>query len=399
MKRFYMIFIALLMAPMAFAQGSSSVTDAISNGDANLSFRYRWENVDDDGSIDKANAHTVRTRLNYKTSDYEGFTFFVEFDDVSYLADDKFNNTRNGQNTYATVADPDGGGLNQFYLDYKADELLFRVGRQRINLDNQRFVGGVGWRQNEQTYDSFTVVYSASEDLTVTGAFINNISRIFGPEPGNPASDLDASTLILHGHYKMAGVGNFSAYYYDFDIEDAPGASNTTMGIRYTNTFESGDLSFPVQVEFATQDDSGDNPNSYSADYMLLEGGINMEILNARVGLESLGGDGFNGSFITPAATLHKFQGWADKFLNTPLGGIDDFYITLSKSMDGHNFSLTHHDFESEEGSFDYGTELDLSYSTKLTNNLSLLAKYASYSGDAPDSDTTKFWLMLTATF
>src|SRR3546814_18226061 len=31
---------------------------------------------------------------------------------------------------------------------------IVTVGRQRINLDDQRFVGSVGWRQNEQTFDA-----------------------------------------------------------------------------------------------------------------------------------------------------------------------------------------------------------------------------------------------------
>lgn len=408
MNRIAFIFLAILVAPSAFAEEATSITDAIANGDANISFRYRLETVEQDtiGSwLDDATAHTVRTRMNYKTQDYNGFNLFVEFDDVSYLADEKFNTTRNGETTYATVADPDGAGLNQFYFDYRADDMLFRVGRQRINLDNQRFVGGVGWRQNEQTYDSFTFVFTGMEDLKVTAAYVNNVSRIFGPEEGNPASELDAATVILNGHYKVEGVGNFTAYYYDFDIEDAPAASNTTMGVRYTNNFTAGDLTIPVAVEFATQDDSGDNLNSYSADYLLLEGGINTEWVNVKLGFESLGGDSAGGSgFITPLATLHKFQGWADRFLGTPSIGIEDTYISLSKNFDGHKLSLTHHSFESEEslagfGSIDYGTELDVAYSTKLAKNVSLLVKYAAFSSEAASNDTTKIWAMVTATF
>lgn len=405
MRSLTFFFLAVLITPFSFAEEATSFTESIANGDANISFRYRLETVDHDPAIDEATAHTVRTRLNYKTQDYKGFNLFVEFDDVSYLGDDKFNNFRNGQTQYAVVADPDGAGLNQFYIDYRADDMLVRVGRQRINLDNQRFVGGVGWRQNEQTYDSLTFVYAGVEDLKITAAYVNNVSRIFGPEEGNPASDLDTDSVILNGHYKVEGVGNFTAYYYDLDIEDAPGASSTTIGVRYTNKFGSGDMTFPVAAEFATQDDSGDNPNNYSADYLLLEGGVNTEWVNAKIGIESLGGDVAGGSgFNTPLATLHKFQGWADRFLGTPSMGIEDTYISLSRNFDGHKVSLTHHTLESEEsiagfGSIDYGTELDLAYSTKLTKNVSVLIKYAAYSSDFTNDDTTKIWAMVTATF
>lgn len=412
MKKIACIFLAISIAPLCFAAGADSIMTAISdsleNGEAKISFRYRLETVEQDtalGLLDDATLHSVRTRLNFKTKEHNGFNLFVELDDVTYLSNEEANNLRNGKNTYAVIADPDGTGINQLHIDYKADDLLVRLGRQRINLDNQRFVGGVGWRQNEQTFDALSFVYTGVDDLTVTAAYVRKISRIFGPEDGNPAKNLDARTLLLNGHYKVAGIGNFTAYYYDFDIEDAPAASNSTLGLRYTNTFEAGDLKIPVTVEFATQDDSGDNLNSYSATYTLLEAGVDTEWVNARVGIESLGGDNTGGSgFITPLATLHKFQGWADRFLDTPSIGIEDTYISLSRDFEGHKFGLTYHTFESEEslaglGTLDYGTEIDFSYSTKLTKNLSLLVKYAAFSSDIPADDTTKLWAMLTATF
>ena len=46
------------------------------------------------------------------------------------------------------VADPDGTEINQALLRYDHTKGNAVVGRQRINLDNQRFIGSVAWRQN-----------------------------------------------------------------------------------------------------------------------------------------------------------------------------------------------------------------------------------------------------------
>jgi hypothetical protein len=51
----------------------------------------------------------------------------------------------------ATIADPQTLGLNRLQVQYATKALTVTLGRQRINLDDQRFVGSVGWRQNEQT--------------------------------------------------------------------------------------------------------------------------------------------------------------------------------------------------------------------------------------------------------
>ena len=85
------------------------------------------------------------------------------------------------------------------------------------------------------------------------------------------------------------------------------------------------------RAEYATQSDYADNPADYSTDYYALEGGIAAAGLTAKVGYEVLGSDN-NGtaSFKTPLATLHKFNGWADKFLVTPAAGLEDLYASLA---------------------------------------------------------------------
>ncbi len=61
------------------------------------------------------------------------------------------------------------------------------------------------------------------------------------------------------------------AYAYLLDLEDSPSLSNKTFGIRIngSNAF-SGRNSTSYTVDYAHQENYGDNPNNYSADYILL---------------------------------------------------------------------------------------------------------------------------------
>lgn len=407
MKRFaFLIFSILLSQSSLAASGSKTIVDAISNGESNLSFRYRFENVDQDSFLKNANASSIKTRFNYKTKSYKGLNVYFEFDNVSYTGNEMFDNTRNGENTYPVVADPNGSDLNQLYFGYNAKDLAIKFGRQRINFDNQRFVGGVGWRQNEQTYDALSASYTGVSDLKISYAYVTKVLSVFGPEDGNPPRYLDSRSHLINANYHIEGAGDITVYIYDLDFEDDPAASNRTMGARYTNKFETGELTIPVAFEIAKQKQTGDNPNKYSADYLLLEGGINFSNFTAMLGIESLGGDITGGSgFITPTATGHKFQGWADQ-LSGRDEGIVDTYLSFSGDFSGHKVSLTHHSFETEEslvgfGTVDYGSEVDISYATKLTENLAVLFKYAQYKDDVgvPADDVNKMWLVLTATF
>jgi hypothetical protein len=106
-----------------------------------------------------------------------------------------------------------------------------------------------------------------------------------------------------------------------------------------------------------------------------------------------------NPAFQTPLATLHKWQGWADKFLTTPSAGIEDSYLGLNGSFAGFNGQAVWHDFKAEATSLDYGTELDLSVSRKFAKRYEVLVKYADYSADGLFTDTRKFWLRFGAAF
>jgi hypothetical protein len=99
--------------------------------------------------------------------------------------------------------------------------------------------------------------------------------------------------------------------------------------------------------------------------------------------------------FKTPLATLHKFQGWADKFLVTPADGIKDRYIGVSGNAGPVNLAAIWHDFQAEEGGGDFGDELDLQATWPVNKMFTLQLKYANFKGDGSVTyqDTQKAWL------
>jgi len=391
--------LAAMLSVGALASESTAMSDAITNGEFHYNFRYRLESVDQDGIANRATASTLRTRLNYLTSTYRGFGMFLEAENVAYLGEENFNNTRNGYTNYPVVADPDGTDMNQFFIKYAGGGANAILGRQRVNLDNQRFVGGVGWRQNEQTYDALTVDYKGIKDTRIFYGYFDRVLRVFGPERGSPPPYFDSNAHVVNINYNGGTVGNFTGYGYLLDLDNAPGSSSSTIGVRYTNTFTRAELKFPVTLEYASQSEYADNPVDYSASYLLAEAGLSLGEIQFLVGNETLGSDSGVIAFSTPLATLHKFQGWADKFLSTPAAGVEDRYFTVKGSEQGTSFALTWHDFKSDEGSAKYGTEIDLSIGHKVSDNIDLLLKYARYNADTLATDTSKVWLMVTASF
>ena len=397
--------VALLIssATLAVADESASFVDALTSGKAGVNVRARYEHVDQDGISEKADAVTARLRLNYRTGQWSGLSGFVEYDYVFHLLRD-FNSgagTSPDKGQYPVVADPKGADLNQLYFDYGfSDESKARFGRQRILLDNQRFVGGVGWRQNEQTYDALTFSTKVIPKTNLSYSYVGNVRRIFGD--GVPAGSHNVDAHLLNAKIAVNDNWSVTPYYYYIDNKDSAASSTATVGARFAGNVTAGEGKVALVAEYATQQDAGNNPVDFDADYAHLSGMWSMANgLSLGLAFENLGGDILPGmAFRTPLATLHAFQGWADKFLSTPDAGIYDVFATVKYKAGKWNLTGVYHDFSSDVGSTDYGTEFDLAAATKLSANYSILFKAAFFSGEPGGiADTNKFWIMFTANY
>lgn len=380
----------------------SSFADAIGKGKATLSFRYRFEHVDQDGIEKKAEASTLRTRLGLESAEYKDFKFGIEFNNVTVVGSERYNSSRNGLTEFPTVADPDGSLVNRVYLDYSPGQSDFVLGRQKINRDNQRFIGAVGWRQNEQTFDAITLGTGELADWQLDYGYIWQVNRIFGPDEGRPPDEFDGDSHILNAQFKGLDFASLSAYAYFLDLENNPAGSSRSYGLRLKGKQDiADDKHVEYTAEYATQSDYADNPTNYSADYYLLELGVRLNVFTVKAGWETLSGDAQEAgkAFRTPLATLHKFQGWADKFLSTPDAGIDDRYLALIVKYLGATAALIYHDFDAESGGQNYGDEWDFSLARTFAKRHAFLLKYANYNAEDHATDTEKWWLQYFVKF
>ncbi len=403
-----MIKLSLLSLAVASSTLSHAVVaeEALSNlftqGKPLLDVRYRYEHVDQDNALNNANAQTIRTRVGFQSGKWYGLSALIEADNVSRIGDASYNSFRNGQTDYSVVADPDGTEVNQALLRYDHKYGSAVLGRQRINLDNQRFVGGVAWRQNEQTYDGVLGQLKPLDGLTLTYAYIDNVNSIFGP--GNGRFDTAANQANIEGHSHLLNVQyvlmpelTATAYQYRLGLDNlaAGGQSSKTTGLRL-NGAVSG---VSYVLEYAQQTEYADNPLDLDSDYYLAELGYTVKGVTLKGGYEVLGGDEGPGNraFQTPLATKHAFQGWADIFLLTPPDGIKDAYVGGCAPLFGGTLAAWYHDFRAERDSSQYGEEIDVSYAHAVPGVKGLvgLIKYASYDADDFAVDTDKFWVQL----
>ncbi|MGK0498978.1 MAG: hypothetical protein ACJAYG_000609 [Oceanicoccus sp.] len=378
------------------AEQVDSISAMLSKGETDLSFRYRYEYVDQDGIDKTAGASTLKTRLSYKSAAYKGFGFVVEMDDVTVVGNENYRTPTNGNTQYPIVADPSGTDVNQVLISYTNDHLSSALGRQRINHAGQRFVGGVGWRQNEQTYDAISFKLPKDAMLSLDYSYITKVNRIFGPENSTvQANSWDSDSHALIATVKPADNHSISAFAYILDFENAAANSSSTYGLEYKGKI--GMLS--LAASYATQSDNGDNTSSYAADYMSAAVGIALAPINLSVGYELLGSDDGDAAFRTPLATLHKFNGWADQFLGTPATGLEDMYVKVAGKLGKTKMAVVYHQFDADEGSIDYGSEINFVATYPFSKNISAQFKYAAYDAEEFKSDTDKVWLTMNLKF
>jgi len=118
--------------------------------------------------------------------------------------------------------------------------------------------------------------------------------------------------------------------------------------------------------------------------------------LTFKVGYEVLGGSEADGQFKTPLATLHKFNGWADRFLNTPTDGLEDLFLSLNGKVGPLAWTAVYHDFSAESSGTAYGDEVDIQilYTAPWKQEFGL--KGAFYNADEFSTDVRKLWVFTT---
>jgi len=377
---------------------ADAIADALSSGKASGDFRLRYETVEQDNALKDAKALTLRSRIGYTTSTISHFSGTLEFEDVRVVGgvDQYSAYPWITDKAYSVIADPQVTEVDQVFIQYKTDSASGRYGRQVIALDNQRFIGHVGWRQDRQTFDAFSAKLTAVENLTVSYAYLFQRNRIFGEE-----ADIHSRDHLLNASYKTA-FGTATGYGYLLEEDNASAKSFDTYGVRFNGSAPIGDIKVLYTAEYANQEKTEKGSEKFNADYLLAEAGLSISGITAKLGYEVLGSDNGNYGFSTPLATGHKFNGWADQFLNTPKEGLVDTYASLAGKLAGGKLALIYHEFEADESSDtvqDLGSEVDVIYSRGFGKHYNAGIKYAVYRKGDINTNSDKLWVWVGAKF
>jgi len=446
-KFIYSVTCLAITASIAHAQEETATTagtllDAIKAGKPMTSFRARYENVDQDGKSDNANAGTLRSLIGWQTAPFNNFSFAAQLINVSRIDDNYYTGYQTAQGhavpssrkNFPVVADPNDTDINQLFVDWTGiRDTKVRLGRQSVKLDNVRFIGNVEFRQVMQVFDGIAVENKSLPDTELYFAYFDKLKQI---STLNRNGDIG----IAHATYRFTPSESLTGYGYLQDMEhngqnvvnDQTGAitgtgladnSNQTYGLRADGSHKlNDDWKFLYTAEYAKQDDYNGGSSLIDAHYYNLGAGAGFGNWYLRLNQELLSSNDGRYGFQTPMGTNHLFQGWADVFLTTPKQGIRDTYFSFGGKVMDIQLLGEYHWLDADENfrtgigatGDSYGKELDVSAAYAYDKNWNGKLEYANYQADdcyvtagactannAKRSyrDTEKLWLTVMYTF
>ena len=403
-----------------------TISDQIGAGKLILEVRARYENVDQTRTAtlrDEANAFTVRTRLGWETAEFKGVKGLIEFEDVRQVGSEHYAVNVPGVATaplngadkarYPVVNDPDVTELNRAQLTWTPSAALqVTAGRQRILLDDQRFVGNVGWRQDEQTFDAVRADVAFGR-FKATYAYVTHINRILGE-----LRDWDSDSHLFNATWSPAEALRLQGFVYALDFGNSAANSSITKGVKASGKTWLGLYQLAYNATYAKQGEYNGNTPKYGLDYLSADLAGAFDIYTVKVAYEALEGDGTRG-FTTPLATVHAFNGWSDAFASPGgnksfVDGIEDLNLSLNVKprfrrtyFFNSDIVVRYHDFDAERTGADLGHEWNVQFTAAITTKLSIQLKYADFErakavplgSAAPPASRTKAWFTLEYKF
>ncbi|AQR72725.1 alginate export family protein [Sphingomonas sp. LM7] len=367
--------------------------------------RVRYEHVEQDGLAQDAEAVTIRVRTGVQASAGH-WTALVEAQGNMAVVGDYYDGLH-GAATRPLISDPENIALYRAQIQYRSKAVVVTAGRQRIALDDERFVGTSPFRQNAQTFDAVRFELMPLKGLKADLTYAWSVRTIWGVE-GNGARQASVggdNVFATLGYATPVGTLTGFAILVDQDEAAVQGyrLSNQSYGARLAG---SQPLSRTVKLtyagSYARQSDYHRNPNHYSASYYQLDAGLDVAPWRIGATYEVLGasdGRPFT-SFQFPVGTAFRYQGNAGKFSPDPPDGVRDLFGTVGfgRSKAGPFRAVTlqaqYHHFESDRLVRHYGDEIDLIASGKL-GRTTVALRYADYHADRFATDTQKLWLQL----
>jgi hypothetical protein len=395
--RFWITTAALVAAGPAFAQQVAFKPL--------LEARARWEHLDQADFDAASDAVTLRVRAGLELRKGP-WSVLGEAQGNLAVVDDYYDGLHGPANR-PTIGDPENVAIYRAQLQYRSAPLTVTAGRQRIGLDDERFVGAAQIRNNAQTFDAVRTEIVPVQGLKLDLTYAWDVRTIWGTEGRG------ARQRGVGGHNVFANLGAATplgtltgfAYLVDQDEAEVQGfrLSNQSYGVRLAGARAiAPEAKLRYQLSWARQSDYHHNPTRYRADYWLADAALDVRGWTVNAGYEVLGADGGQTltSFQTPLGSVFKFQGWADKLTTTPPNGVRDFYAGGGHGwkklggIDTLSLQAVWHRYQSDRLDQHYGDEWNLLATAKLRKT-QLSVRYARYEADRFAADTSRLWLQM----
>jgi hypothetical protein len=390
---------SLLILLAGVDSGGDSLLAALRDTQPLIDLRLRSEVQHQNGFDREAQALLLRSRLGFRTGSFWDTALLAEGSFLTPLIDD-YNSGLNGNTAHPSISDPENYELHRLQLENTSlpgTDLL--LGRQRVALDDQRFVGSSNWRMNENTLDSVRFVGTMVPHLTWDLTYFDRFHRRT-TQASSRLGTLSGDSYIANIRYDTPWA-RLTAFDYLVSFKEAPTLSSRTRGVRVAGEQPIGAIALGYIASWATQGDYTNNPVRYHNDYHLAELTGTFRQYSLSVGTELLGGNGTIG-LSTPMASFHSWDGWAGAFTTTPADGLNSKYSKLGYSVKNVGSlqtllaTATYYDFHSDRSSRHYGSELDLQLQAGWHRFTGLLELSDYASANAPATHSTRnFWVEL----
>lgn len=414
-NRVFSALLALYMTPAIAVEvvQATSLKESITEGQPTMNFKFRYEHVNQEGTVDSAEAFTLRSLIGWKTKPFHYLSVTAEVYGLSPFNDD-YNNLKkadpiNSRRQYSVIADPEDYDFHQLYLEWTGiPDSSIKLGRQAMVLDNWRYVGDVRFRQNWQVYNGLSFVNKSLSNTEVALAHYEQV-KLINTKIENANIELANVKYSFTPSTSLVGY----AYLIDWQSRTLKANSNQTFGLRLDGSQKLDNHSKVLySAEYAKQGDYKDGSKLIDNYYYRIGAGASYGEWFLRVDQEKLSGNADNKAFQTPLGTNHLFQGWTDMFLVTPNQGVEDTIVIFGgKVMDAtikaeYHFINSDRNFAKVDGSKGnkYGKEFDLGVYYKFTKQISGSVEYANFKeGDEYNGtrkrDTEKFWVTAVYAF
>lgn len=373
--------------------------------------RLRYENAEDDARAAPGRAATARLRSGFEIAPDPRLAILAEFEGSLTLAG-AYDDLINGDTRRAVIPDPEFIELNRASLRVEPwRDVSVTIGRQYLTFDDERFVGKVAFRQNDQTYDAAKFSASFANGVGFDAVYLRRTNRILSGR--NAEGRFWGDSYLLNASVPLP-LGRVVGFHYALDLASGENgainqnASSQTTGLRYE-----GRAAWPGESEenpslkwegsYARQRDFAGAPAAFGANYWL--GAMTVDSGNLSVGarIEILGSDE-NAAFQTPLGTLHAFQGEADIFTVTPDDGVRErsAFVEWRAGTVGPfhrvKLSLSGLSFRSASGNASYGKEIDATIRARI-EGAALSITLADYSADGFAADARRVWVTVERSF